>query len=106
MKTLFRNFIAFTALIAIVYFVTNYYGSIQETIGVKGMSTQKAQEITKDINKDISKEIHNAGEKIGEIKISDIIAGLSRFQKIPQDFTNTKEYIEEQIELFRNKEKK
>jgi hypothetical protein len=103
MRNVFRNCVAVIVLIAFVYFVSNYSGAIQEKVGVKGISTQKAREITGRINSDIQKQVGVAASKAGEIKVSDIVTGLSRFQKIPQDFNAMKEFVQEQVQNFRSK---
>jgi len=105
MKNIFRNLIAFIVLFGLIYFVTNNYGTAQQLVGVKGASTQKAQEVTKAINSDINKQVDATIKKTEDVKVSDIIQGLSRFQKIPKDINNIKEYVTEQVNNFTKKKK-
>lgn len=103
LKVILRNVIALVVLIAIGFIVTNYYGSLQETVGVKGVNTQKAQEITNDISSDVGQQVDTAAEKAGEVKVNDIVSFFHRFQKIPEDFNNMKTYVTEQVENFRER---
>ncbi|HVA97185.1 MAG TPA: hypothetical protein VND99_06020 [Candidatus Acidoferrales bacterium] len=97
MKTVLRNIIAVVVLIAVVYFVTNYAGQIQAQVGVKGASTSRAQEIAGKIGSDVGSQVASAEQQLLQIKVSDIINGLSRFQRIPQDATNIKSYVQDQV---------
>ena len=103
MKNHFRNFIAFVVLIGLVYFVANNYGTAAQMVGVKGASTKKAQEVTKALNSDVNQQVTTALKKTGEIKLSDIMNELSRFQKIPQDINNIKKFTQDQINTFTKK---
>ena len=103
MKNLFRNFIAFVVLFGLVYFVANNFGTAQQMVGVKGVSTKKAQDVTKALNSDINQQVNSTIKKTGDIKLSDIMNELSRFQKIPQDINNVKNFAQEQIKNFTKK---
>lgn len=103
LKVILRNLIAVIALIVIGFIVTNYYGSLQQTVGVKGVNTNKAQEITEDLSSDVGQQVDNAAEKAGEVKVNDVVAFFQRFQKIPEDISNMKTYVTEQVEHYRNR---
>jgi len=92
-----RNIIAVIVLIAIIYGVTNYAGQIQEQIGVKGASTSRAQEIAGKIGNDVGSQVDSAEKQAMQLKVSDIVNGLSRFQRIPQDTNSIKEFVQTQI---------
>lgn len=103
LKVLFRNLIAVIALVVIGFIVTNYYGSLQQTVGVKGVNTHKAQEITEDLSTDVGDQIDGAAEKAGEVKVNDVVGFFQRFQKIPEDFNNMKSYVTEKVAHFRDR---
>ncbi len=100
-----RNIIAFLVLAAIVYAVSNYYGIAQQTVGVKGASTEKAQEVSNEIQSDIGKQAEKAADSASDVTVGDIFGFLQRFQKIPQDLQNAREYSEDQLNNFTNREK-
>lgn len=102
MITVLRNIIAVLMLCAVIYLVSNYYGVAQETVGVKGVSTDKAQEIQEDIQSDLSKQADAAAENANALTVGEIIEFFGRFQKIPEDINNAREYTEEQINNFTN----
>ncbi len=107
MKVILRNIIAVVVLVALVYFVTNYYGLLQQQVGVQGVSTQRAEEISTNITTDIGSQVEVAKEKALEVKVGEIVEVLSRFQKIPQDIKNVNEYFQEQIDnVLQSREKK
>jgi len=91
-----RNLIAVLVLIAIIYFVTNYAGQLQQQVGVKGASTSRAQEIAGQIGNDVNSQVGSAEQQLMQVKISDIVNGLSRFQRVPQDATSIKNYLQSQ----------
>ncbi|MGH7204426.1 MAG: hypothetical protein ACREHC_08335 [Candidatus Levyibacteriota bacterium] len=95
MKVL-RSIIAVVLLIAIVYFVSQYSGLIQEKIGVKGASTSRAQEIGGQISSDVGKQVDTAKNQAMHVSLSDVMNYLSRFQRIPQDVNNAKDYVGQQ----------
>ena len=100
-----RNLLAVIVLVAIIYGVSNYYGLAQQTVGVKGASTQKAEEVSTEIQSDLGKQAEKAADSASSVTVGDIIGFFGRFQKIPEDLQNIKEYSEEQINNFTNKEK-
>lgn len=106
MKHIMRNIIAIVVLIAVVYFVSNYAGVIQEQIGVKGASSQRAQGIAGQISSDVGTQVDAAREQVMQVKLADIVNGFSRFQRIPQDITNVKDYIQEQCDQVVHSRKK
>jgi hypothetical protein len=91
-----RNLIAVLVLIAIVYFATNYAGQLQQQVGVKGASTSRAQEIAGQIGGDVNSQVGSAEQQLMQVKVSDIVNGLSRFQRVPQDVTSIKDYVQTQ----------
>lgn len=107
MKTHFRNLIAVLVLVAIIYIVTNYAGQIQQQIGVKGASTSRAQEIAGQIGHDVGSQVDNAKQQAMHVSLSDIVNGLSRFQRIPQDITNITAFTQNQVNsMLQSKNKK
>ena len=98
MRNGFRNLIAIVALIAVVYIVSNYTGVIQQQVGVKGISTDRAQDISSNISSDIGREIDAAQQKALQVNLGDVMNGLSRFQKIPRDINAMKQYLQEQYD--------
>src|SRR6266404_5864981 len=107
MKTHFRNVIAVIALIAVIYVATNYAGQIQQQIGVKGASTSRAQGIAGQITRDIGSQVDVAKQQAMHISLSDILHEVSRFQRIPQDINNVKNFAQEQVNnVIESKSKK
>ncbi|HWY79613.1 MAG TPA: hypothetical protein VNW29_04615 [Candidatus Sulfotelmatobacter sp.] len=96
-KIVFRNIIAIVVLIAVIYFVTNYAGQIQQQIGVKGASTSKAQKIAGQISHDVGAQVDAAKQQTMHMSFSDILNGLSRLQQIPQDINSVTNYAQNQI---------
>jgi hypothetical protein len=96
-KTVLRNLIALLILAGIVYFATNYVGALQQQAGVKGASTSRAKEISGQIGNDIGSQIDSAEKQIMELKVSDIVNGLSRFQRVPQDVNGIKNFVQKQV---------
>ncbi len=92
-----RNLIAVVVLVGVIYLVTNYSGDIQQEIGVKGASTSRAQEIAGNITHDVGSQVDTAKNHAMNIKLSDVLNGLSRFKRIPQDATNIKNYAQTQL---------
>jgi ferritin-like protein len=105
MLTLLRNVIAVLLLCVVVYLVTNYYGTAQEMAGVKGMSTEKAKEVSQDIQNDLGKQAESVAENTNNLTVGEIVGFFTRFQKIPEDISNAQEYLQGQVENFTNREK-
>ena len=102
-----RNFIAVVVLIGVIYLVTNYSGQIQQQIGVKGASTSRAQEIAGNITSDVGSQVNNAKDQAMHINLSDVLNGLSRFKRIPQDVNSIKNYAQSQLNnMLQSGEKK
>jgi len=107
MKHIFRNIIAVIALVVVVYIVTNYAGVIQEQIGVKGVSTSRAQEIAGKIGSDVGSQVSAVGNQAMQLRLSDIVKEVSRFQRIPRDVAAIQAYVQEQYNgMVKSKEKK
>ena len=96
MRKVVHNVIGVVALVAVVYIVSNYTGVIQEKVGVKGASTSRAQDISSNISSDLGTQFGAVEKKALDINVGDIIHGLSRFQKIPNDITSAKVYLLDQ----------
>ena len=92
-----RNLIAVLVLVAVVYGITNYAGQIQQQVGVKGASTSRAQEIAGQIGNDVGSQAGSVEKQAMQVKVSDIVNGLSRFQRIPQDANSIKNYVQTQV---------
>jgi hypothetical protein len=92
-----RNVIAVLALIAVIYIVTNYAGLIQQQIGVKGASTERAQGIAGQISQDVGSQVDAAKNQAMHVSLSDVMNYVSRFQKIPKDITDIKNFSQDQI---------
>jgi hypothetical protein len=105
MMTILRNIIAVLILVAIGYFVYNYYGMAQQTVGVQGASTQKAQVITENVQSDLNEQADKAADSASQVTVGEIVGFFTRFQKIPEDIENARIYTQEQIENFTNREK-
>jgi len=97
MKNVLRNIIAIVALVAVIYFVTNYAGQLQQQVGVKGASTSRAQGIAGQIGNDVGSQVGAAEKQLMQVKVSDIVKGLSRFQRIPQDVNSIKSFAQDQV---------
>jgi hypothetical protein len=100
MRNGFRNLIAIIALVAVVYIVSNYTGVIQQQVGVKGIRTDRAQDISSNISSDIGREIDAAQQKALQVNLGDVMHWVSRFQKIPRDINATKAYLQEQYDAM------
>lgn len=105
MISILRNIIGVLLLCAIAYFVYNYYGTAQSAVGVKGASTEKAQEITENVKSDLDKQADQAAESASQVTVGEIVGFFGRFQKIPEDISNTRQYLEGQAENLINREK-
>lgn len=90
---------------AIIYSVNNYYGLVQSTIGVKGANTDRAHEISDDIKSDISKQADSAATNASNVKVGDVFGFFARFQKIPEDLNNAKDYTLKQFENLTHRDK-
>ncbi len=101
MLTVLKNIIGVVLLVAVVYFVSNYFGLVQETVGVKGASTEKAEEISEEIQSDINKQAEKAADNASNVTVGEIVDFFGRFQKIPEDIANVQEYSINQINSLR-----
>lgn len=105
MISVFRSIIGVLLLCAIAYFVYNYYGTAQSAVGVKGASTEKAQEITESVKSDLDQQADKAAESASQVTVGEIVGFFARFQKIPEDISNVRQYLESQTENLMNREK-
>jgi len=92
-----RNLIAVIALIVVAYLVTNYAGTIQQQVGVKGASTVRGQNIAGKISQDVGTQVNAAENQAMHINVSDVINYVSRFKRVPQDISSIKNYAQNQI---------
>ncbi len=98
MKNGIRNLTAIIVLVGIVYYVSNYAGVIQEEIGVKGVSTQRAQGIAGQISSDVGSHLEVVAEQSMQLTLEDVVNGFVRFQKIPRDVSSVTQYVQEQYD--------
>lgn len=98
MQTLLRNIIGVLLICAVIYLVSNHYGTAQEMAGVKGASTDKAQEISEDIQSDLVKQAETVAENTNNLTVGEIVGFFTRFQKIPEDIGNAQEYLQGQAD--------
>lgn len=98
MDTNFLKSIFIIAVIAsAIYFLPKYVGVFKQ-IGVKGASTERANEISSRIGSDIQDQVDATKQQILDMKISDIIDGASKLSKISQDIKNGQKYLKEQVD--------
>jgi len=96
MKSVLRNVVAIIVLVGVIYYVTNYSAVVQQQIGVKGASTSRAKEIAGQLSSDVGTQVTLAEKQALQIKVSDVINGLARFQRVPQDINSIKSYVQTQ----------
>lgn len=102
-----RNVIAVLALVVVIYLVTNYSGMLQKQVGVKGASTERGQDIAGHISQDVGIQIDSAKEQAMHISLSDVVAYFNRFQRIPKDINDIKNFTQDQINnVLESKDKK
>jgi hypothetical protein len=107
MKTHLRNVIAVLALVVVIYLATNYAGPLQQQVGVKGASTERAQGIAGQISQDVGSQVDAARNQAMHMSLTDVINYVSRFQRIPQDVNNVKNFAQDQIgNVLESKNKK
>jgi len=92
-----RNFIAVVALIVVVYLVTHYSGMLQKQVGVKGASTVRGQEIAGQVAQDIGTQVDAAKDQAMHVSLSDVVTYFSRFQRVPKDINDIKNFTQDQI---------
>ena len=83
-------------LICLLVFVVKYSGTIREAVSdrsVKGVSTSFEKEAGKDIND----YANGALNQVMNIKVSDVLNGISRLNKVNNDLKEAKKYIIEQV---------
>lgn len=98
MLTVLKNILGVLFIVGLIFLVTNYSGFIKEQIGVKGASTDRAKEVSGKIGDDLSGNIDSVMKQVLEVKVSDLVNGFSRAQKIPQDFKKSEQYVRKQID--------
>lgn len=106
MRTFFKNISLIVALVAIVYFASNYSGFIKSEVmklfnipgsSVAGASTQKAEEISGEIKSDIEKQLNILQKQALNLTLGNVINNVSRLQKVQKDFNSLKDYTEEKV---------
>lgn len=109
---LVKNIVLIGALVAVVCLIVNYSEPFREQISqifhlsganVKGASTQRAQEISGKIESDLSGQLSILEDQVLNFTIGDAITGLTRLQKIPQDFYLIQQYSSNKIDNFLKK---
>ncbi len=69
---------------------------------VKGIGTEKAQDVTGQIKSDIDEGVKKVQGEALNLKVSDLVNIVNRGQKIAEDFRGFQEYIKAQAEGFLN----
>lgn len=69
---------------------------------VKGIGTEKAQDVTGQLKNDIDEGVKKVQGEALNLKVSDIMNIVSRGQKIAEDFRGFQEYIKAQAEGILN----
>lgn len=64
---------------------------------VKGINTQRADDITTQLNSDINHQIDQAKNQALNIRVSDILGFFNRTQKIGNDFKSMQNYVKTQV---------
>ena len=106
----FKNISIFIFLILIVYLATNFGAPLKDQVfeklgmgTVKGSSTEKNKEVSKQVKTDLGSQLDNAKKQALNIRIIDIANGFNRLKKIPQDIGNVKDYTLEQFGFSKKK---
>lgn len=84
------------------YFSVNMFPQVQES--VKGISTNKSEQISSQLKKEVDSGINQAQRQVLDLKVSDIYNFFNKGQKITGDFQSLSENIKKEIENF-NKSK-
>jgi hypothetical protein len=104
LKFFFKIFL-FTFIIAGIIAIIFFSSNLRETVfgfaekqskNVLGASTKRAQEVTSQIGSDIGAGFTVAENQVLNMKVSDALHLLNRFQRIPQDFQSMQKYVQEQ----------
>lgn len=106
-KTFLKNISLLIALVVVVYLVANYSGSLRNQVlallqipgsSVKGASTERAQELSDKFKSDLRDQFVLLQEQAINLTLGDVINGLSRLQKIPQDIHSLQTFTKEQMD--------
>jgi uncharacterized protein YjbJ (UPF0337 family) len=116
MFTLFRNIFFIALLVGGVYFVANYGGGLKNQalsmVGlsdgdVKGASTKKAEEVSGKISNDVENQLDVAKDQALNMRVSDALNAISRFQRVPKDFNSISGYVQDQMgNMLQSREQK
>lgn len=100
----FKNISIFLFLILLVYLATNFGAPLKDQVfeklnigSVKGSSTEKNKEVSKQVKTDLGGQLDNAKKQALNIRVVDVMNGFNRLKKIPQDISNVKNYTLEQF---------
>ena len=102
-----KNIFLVLVIAFLVYFFAQYAGTAQNQLlsvfnlpgsSVKGASTEKAEEITGKIGSDIGSGFEQIKQQALQVSLGDAITGISRLQRIPQDFQTVQEYVRGQVD--------
>lgn len=101
-------------LVVGVFFISHYAGPATNQLfsllnlsdsNVKGASTQRAEELTQQFSSDIGKQVDTAKQSVLNVKVADMLHGLSRLEKIPHDASLLKDYIDNQLKKHGHSQK-
>lgn len=111
-----KNAFLIVILVVGVYFVANFAEPVKNQAlslaglaegDVKGATTQKAEEISSEIGENVNDQVATATNQALNIRIGDIVATLSRVQRIPQDVGNAGAFVKEQVDnMLQSREQK
>lgn len=105
-KGLAKDVVIILLLLMGVYLVVRYSDPIRNTVtgfmgtsmgSVKGTSTKRGAEVTASLKEDLANQLENVKKQSMNVKIGDIVNGVSRTKKIIHDMSNLKDYTQAQI---------
>ena len=101
-----KNISLIIALVAIIYLAGNYGEALKNQAlamlhipvnDVKGVSTEKAKEISDKFKSDIGEQVGILEGQVLNLRVSDALTLITRMNKIPQDVHSAQQYLNEQI---------
>lgn len=105
-RAILKNIFLLLVIVFIVYFFAQHAGAAQNQLfsflnipgsSVKGASTEKAQEVTGKLGSDVGNGLEQIKQQALQVSLGDALSGLSRLQKIPQDFHTVQEFVKGQV---------
>lgn len=107
MKTgIIKDIVIVGLLVIGVFFVIRYSDQVRNTVigfmgpslgSVKGASTTRGKEVTASLSDDLHNQLERVKKQSMNIKIGDIVNGVSRTQKIVHDIGALKDYTQAQV---------